>query len=103
MMWRRKRETVIIESIKGQPHKITIKYVINRQLHGFCNIITRISPQKTSISASQAPGDIGFLWADSGDDMEKNMKYYITIQGINRLNRPLRYPPINLNDINNNN
>ena len=25
----------------------------------------------------QARGDIGFLWADTGDDMAKTMKYYI--------------------------
>ena len=46
--------------------KITIKYVINRLLHGFGHIITRISPQKTSISPLQALGDMGFPWADTG-------------------------------------
>ena len=35
---------------------ITIKYV------------TQLSPQKTSISPSQAQCDMGFLWADMGDD-----------------------------------
>ena len=53
--------------------KITIKYVINRLLHVFCHIITHISPQKTSISPLQARGDMGFLWADTGDDMAKTM------------------------------
>ena len=58
---------------KRSTSKITIKYVINRLLHVFCHIITHISPQKTSISPSQAQGDMGFLWADTGDDMAKNM------------------------------
>ena len=39
---------------KRSTSKITIKYVINRLLHGLCHMITRISPQKTSISPSQA-------------------------------------------------
>ena len=51
----------------------TIKYVLNRLLHGFCHIITRITPQKTSISPLQARGDMGFLYADKGDDMAKTM------------------------------
>ena len=53
--------------IKRLTSKITIKYVINR-----LNVIN-IIPQKTSISPSQAQGDMGFLWADTGDDMAKTM------------------------------
>ena len=41
---------------KRSTSKMAIKYVINR--HGFCYIIIRISPQKTSISPSQARGDM---------------------------------------------
>ena len=46
---------------KSSTSKMAIKYVINRLniLHVFCHIITRISPKKTSISPSQARGDMG--------------------------------------------
>ena len=51
---------------KSSTSKMTIEYVINI-------IITRISHQKTSISPLQAQGDMGFHWADTGDDMAKTM------------------------------
>ena len=49
---------------------MTIKYVINYCMF-FAIPSDRIGPQKTSISPSQAQGDMGFLQADTGDDMEK--------------------------------
>ena len=69
----RMRETVLIFIIKRSTSKITIMYVINRLLHGFCHIINHVSPQKTSISPLQARGDMGFLWTDTGDDLAKTM------------------------------
>ena len=46
----------------------------------FFAILSPISPLiKLSISLSQAQGDIGFLWADTGDDMAKTMSYYINL------------------------
>ena len=58
-------------------NKVYVKYLwyidTNIVLHGFCHIITRISPKKTHITPSLREWYGSFLRADTGDDMAKTM------------------------------
>ena len=57
--------------------EITIKYVLNR----LYMVLSYHHPYQPSENLyyhpSQAQGDVGFLWTDTGDDIAKNMLYYI--------------------------
>ena len=57
---KRKRNNNLIN--KSSTSNITIKYVINRLLHIFCHIITRIRPKKTSTLHSM----LGVVWVFFG-------------------------------------